>query len=51
MRMILTVEGPLIRNVVDQEDTHRAAVIGRRDGAESLLAGGVPNLQLHALAV
>ena len=51
MGRILTVEGSLIGYVVDQEDTHRAAVIGRRDGAETLLASRIPDLQLHTLAV
>ncbi len=47
----LTVKGPLVRHVVDQQDPHRAAVVGRRDGAEALLPGRVPYLELDPLAV
>ena len=39
------VEGVSVGDVVDQHDAHRAAVVGRRDGVEPLLTGGVPNLQ------
>ena len=46
-----TVEAPLIRHIVDKQNAHGAAVVGRRDGAEALLAGRVPYLQLDALAV
>lgn len=46
-----TVEGSLVGNVVDQQDAHGAAVVRSRDGAETLLAGRVPDLQLGALAV
>ena len=46
-----TVEAPFICNVVDQQNAHSASVVGRGDGPEALLAGGVPDLQLDALAV
>lgn len=52
-----TVEGALVGHVVGQQDAHGAAVVGfvRRgtggDGAEALLAGRVPDLQLDALGV
>jgi hypothetical protein len=46
-----TVEAPLIGDIVDEQDAHGAAVVGSGDGAETLLAGGVPDLQLDALAV
>ena len=46
-----TVERPLIRNIINQQDSHRPPVIRRRDGAEALLPCCVPYLQLHALAV
>lgn len=49
--MSRTVEGSLVGNVVDQQDAHGAAVVGGRDGAEALLAGRVPDLQLGALSV
>ena len=41
-----TPKTPLIRNVVDEQDPHRAAVVRRRDGAEPLLPGRVPDLEL-----
>jgi hypothetical protein len=46
-----TVEAPLVRHVIDQQYAHGTPVIRRRDGPEALLAGRVPDLQLHALAV
>ena len=46
-----TVEAPFICNVVDQQNAHSASVVGRGDGPEALLAGGIPYLQLHTLAV
>jgi hypothetical protein len=48
---IRTVEGSLVGDVVYQQDAHGAAVVGSGDGAEALLAGGVPYLQLDALAI
>lgn len=48
---LLTIERSLIRHVVHEQNTHGAAVIRRRDGAKALLAGRVPYLQLHSLAV
>jgi hypothetical protein len=50
-RGIRTVETPLVRHIIHQQDAHGAAVIRRRDGAEPLLPRRVPYLQLHALAV
>ena len=38
------VERFLVGNVVDKHDAHGAAVVGRRDGTETLLAGCVPYL-------
>jgi hypothetical protein len=46
-----TVETPLVRHVIDQQDAHSTSVVCGGDGAEALLAGRVPYLQLHALAV
>ena len=45
------VEALLVGDVVDEHDAHGAAVVGRRDRAEALLARGVPDLQLDLLAV
>lgn len=44
------VECFLVRHVVHDNDAVGAAVVGRGDGAETLLPGRVPNLQLHRLA-
>ena len=41
----------LFGDVVHQQRANRAPVVGRRDGAVPLLAGGVPNLGFHGLAV
>ena len=41
----------MICDVVNKQDTHGASVVGSCDGAEALLSGGIPYLQLHALAV
>lgn len=38
----LTVERALIGDIVDQQDTHRSAVVGGRDSAETLLSSRVP---------
>lgn len=46
-----TVKRPLVGDVVDEEDAHGAAVVGGGDGAEALLTGCVPDLELDALAV
>jgi len=45
------LEGPTIGDVVNEQDALRAAEVGRGDGAESLLAGRVPDLELDALAI
>jgi hypothetical protein len=45
------VERLLVRDVVDDDDAVRAAVVGGGDGAEALLAGRVPDLELDLLAV
>lgn len=46
-----TVERPLVRHIVYQQDAHGAPVIGRRDGAEAFLTRRIPDLELDALAV
>ena len=46
-----TVERSLVGDIVYQQDAHGAAVVGGGDGAEALLAGRVPDLQLDALAI
>ena len=45
------VEGGAASDVVDEEGGDGAAVVGGGDGAESLLAGGVPDLSLDLSAV
>lgn len=47
----LTVKALLVCYVVNQQDTHGTSVVGCGDGAETLLARGIPYLQLDALAV
>mmetsp|Transcript_8145 Transcript_8145/g.24159 ORF Transcript_8145/g.24159 Transcript_8145/m.24159 type:complete len:333 (+) Transcript_8145:266-1264(+) len=44
-------ERVLVGDVVDEEDAHGAAVVGRRDGLEPLLPRRVPDLQFDSLAV
>lgn len=51
MRSRLTLKGSLVGDVVDEEDAHGTAIVGCRDGSESLLASSVPYLQLHPLAI
>lgn len=46
-----TIEALLVRHVVDQQDTHSATVVSGSDGAETLLASGIPDLKLDALAI
>jgi hypothetical protein len=38
-------------DVIDQEGSYGALVVGSGDGLESLLTGGVPNLDFDDLAV
>lgn len=46
-----TVKASLIRDIVNQQNSHGATIICRRDSAEAFLARRVPNLQLNAFAV
>jgi hypothetical protein len=41
----------LIRNIVDQQNTHGTSVVSSRDRPEALLTGSVPDLQLHPLPI
>lgn len=45
------LEGGAASDVVDDESSDGAAVIGGCDGAEAFLAGGIPNLSFDFLAV
>lgn len=45
------VEGVHISDIVDDADAVSTAVVRRGDGSETLLAGGIPDLQLHGLAI
>lgn len=49
--VVRTIEGPLVGDIVDQQDAHGAPVVGGGDGAETLLARRVPDLQLDPLAI
>ena len=46
-----TIETPLIRDIINQQNAHRTPIVSRGDGPESLLPRRVPYLQLHSLAV
>jgi hypothetical protein len=48
---IRTVEGSLVGDVVNQQNAHSTSIVCGCDGTEALLASGVPDLQLHPLAV
>jgi hypothetical protein len=37
-----TIERLFVRYVVNQQNTHGASVVGRCDGSESFLSGGIP---------
>ena len=41
----------LCRAIICKDDSHCSFVIGLSDGAETFLACGVPNLQLHILSI
>lgn len=43
--------GLVLADVVDEEGADRAPVVGRGDGAVSLLTGGIPNLRLDGLGI
>jgi hypothetical protein len=45
------VEALFRGTVISQDYPHGAFVIGLCDGAESLLASSIPNLQLHILPI
>lgn len=45
------VEALLVSHIEDQEDGLAAPVVGAGDGAEPLLARGVPDLELDVLAI
>jgi hypothetical protein len=47
----LTIETPLVRDIIHEQYTHRASIICRRDRPESFLSSRVPYLQFHALAI
>lgn len=45
------VERVHVRHIVNDADTVSATVVRGSDGSETLLTGGVPNLQLHCLSI
>jgi hypothetical protein len=45
------VEALLVRDVVDQENPHRPAVVGCRDRPETLLPSRIPDLKLQPLSL
>ena len=46
-----TIESGTAANIVNDESTDGAAVIGRGDGAKPFLAGSIPNLSLNLFAI
>eukprot|EP00443_Scrippsiella_acuminata_P067105 CAMPEP_0115522972 /NCGR_PEP_ID=MMETSP0271-20121206/80381_1 /TAXON_ID=71861 /ORGANISM="Scrippsiella trochoidea, Strain CCMP3099" /LENGTH=77 /DNA_ID=CAMNT_0002954339 /DNA_START=384 /DNA_END=617 /DNA_ORIENTATION=+ len=44
-------ERRLVSDVIDDDDAVGAPVVAARDGAEALLPGGVPDLELASLAL
>ena len=46
-----TVERALVCGVVDEQDAHGSTVVGGGDGAETLLTGRIPDLELDPLAI
>ena len=46
-----TLEGAAIGDVIDENDPLCPAEVGGGDGAEALLAGGIPDLEFDALVV
>jgi len=47
----LTVEAPLIRDIIHKQYTHRASIIRCCDRPEPFLSSRIPYLQFHALAI
>lgn len=47
----LTVERPLVCDIINQENAHCASIVGGGDCPEPLLSGCIPYLQLHTLAI
>lgn len=46
-----TLEGSLIRHIVDKQYAHCPSVVGCRDRSESFLTSSIPYLKLYTLAV
>eukprot|EP00531_Pseudo-nitzschia_arenysensis_P013583 CAMPEP_0116145440 /NCGR_PEP_ID=MMETSP0329-20121206/16591_1 /TAXON_ID=697910 /ORGANISM="Pseudo-nitzschia arenysensis, Strain B593" /LENGTH=178 /DNA_ID=CAMNT_0003641039 /DNA_START=390 /DNA_END=925 /DNA_ORIENTATION=- len=49
--LLYIVEGFLVSDIVDDDNSVGAAVIGRCNGAESFLSSGIPDLELDCLSV
>ena len=45
------IEGLLFSDIIHQDNPIAALVVSGRDGFESLLAGGVPNVELEFLII
>lgn len=39
---VLTIEGLFVRNIVHEQNAHGTSVVSCSNGAEALLAGGIP---------
>lgn len=49
--VVLTVERPLVGNIVHEQNAHGTTVVCRGNCPEALLPGGIPDLELDTLAV
>jgi len=49
--LLHVLEAFVVCHVVDYDNTVCTAVVGRGNGPETLLAGGIPDLQLDCLAI
>jgi hypothetical protein len=45
------IEGFIVSHIIDDNDTVSTSVVGRGNGAETLLSSSIPNLELDCLAV
>ena len=45
------LQGAGVCNIVHHDDSIGSLVVGGRDGSESLLSGGVPNLELYVFVI
>jgi len=49
--VVLTVERPLVGDIVHEQNAHGATVVCRGNCPEALLASGIPDLELDTLTI